>query len=691
MKEYPVESIRNVVLLGHSGSGKTSLAEAMLFASGATTRLGKVEEGTTVSDFEPEELRRHISVSAAVLPLEWKGHKINLIDAPGYTDFGGEAKGAIRAADAALLLVDASAGVEVGAELAWSYLEEDNLPRAIVIAKMDRENARFEPALASVREAFQGNFVVLHLPVGAQHDFKGVVDLVRHQAYLGDKGQAGDIPGDLKAPAEQAFSGLVEAAAEGNDELLMKYLDGETLTDAEVDAGLREAARSGKVMPVFAVAGTAQKGIQSLLDAIVTYLPSPKDAAPRTAVNPATGETETLEANANGPLAAQVFKTVADPYGKLSYFRVFSGTIHSDARVWNARSSAEERLGQLHIRRGKEQIAAPQLVAGDIGVALKLDSTQTGDTLCERGHPLQIGPIAYPSPLFMASLAPKTKTDLDKMGSALQRLLEEDPTLKMRRDPETGETIIEGMGDSHIDVAVRKMQQKFGVNLDVGVPKVPYRETITRSVQQHGRHKKQSGGRGQFGDVFIRFEPLDRGTGFEFADEVFGGSVPRQYIPAVEKGLREIIDAGVLAGYPTVDFKAALYDGSSHPVDSSEMAFKLAAHLAFKEGLPKAGPVLLEPVMHVNIIIPSQYAGDIMGDMNHRRGRVLGIDQQGTKTVIEAEVPQAEMMRYATDLRSMTQGRGIYNMEFARYEEVPPHQTQQIIDTRKKELAEERG
>ena len=691
MKEYPVESIRNVVLLGHSGSGKTSLAEAMLFASGATTRLGRVEEGTAVSDFEPEELRRHISVSAAVLPLEWKGHKINQIDAPGYTDFSGEAKGAIRAADAALLLVDASAGVEVGTELAWSYLEEDSLPHAIVIAKMDRENARFEPALASVREAFHGNFVTLHLPIGAQHDFKGVVDLVRHKAYLGDKGQVGDIPADLKAQAEQAFGSLVEAAAEGNDELLMKYLDGETLTDAEVDAGLREATKSGKVVPVFVVAGTAQKGIQSLLDAILTYLPSPKDVTPRTAVNPATGDTETLKADAAGPLAAQVFKTVADPYGKLSYFRVFSGTIHSDARVWNTRSNAEERLGQLHIRRGKEQIAVDKLVAGDIGVALKLDNTQTGDTLGDRGHPLQVGPISYPSPLFMASLAPKTKTDLDKMGSALQRLLEEDPTLKVRRDPETGETIIEGMGDSHVDVAVRKMQQKFGVNLDVGVPKVPYRETITRNVQQHGRHKKQSGGRGQFGDVFIRFEPLERGAGFEFADEVFGGSVPRQYIPAVEKGLREVIDSGILAGYPTVDFKAALYDGSAHPVDSSEMAFKLAAHLAFKEGLPKAGPVLLEPVMRVNIIVPSQYAGDIMGDMNHRRGRVLGIDQQGTKTVIEAEVPQAEMMRYATDLRSMTQGRGIYNMEFARYEEVPPHQTQQIIDARKKELAEERA
>lgn len=691
MKEYAVENIRNVVLLGHSGSGKTSLAEAMLYTTGATTRLGKVEDGTTVSDYEPEELRRHISVSTAVLPVEWNGHKLNLIDAPGYTDFAGEVKGAIRAADAALVLVDASSGVEVGTELVWGYLDEENLPRAVVIAKMDRENARFEQALNSVREAFSGvNLAIIHLPVGEQHGFNGVVDLVRRKAYTGDKGQAGDVPAGQKSAVDSAYDKLVEAAAEGDDEYLMKYLEGEPLTDEEVQRGLKEGIKSGKIVPVFTCAGTAMRGIQSMMDAMVSYLPSPKDAITRQATTPAD-QTETLKPNPTGPLAAQVFKTVADPYGKISYFRVFSGTISSDSRVWNARSGAEERLGQLHIRRGKEQITVDKLVAGDIGVALKLDSTTTSDTLCDRGHQLQLPVITYPNPVYMASLAPKTKTDLDKMGTAIQRLLEEDPTLKVRRESETNETIMEGMGESHIDVAVRKMQSKFGVNLDVGVPKVPYRETITRKIEQQGRHKKQSGGRGQFGDVYVRFEPRERGGGFEFIDEVVGGSVPRQYIPAVEKGLREVMDAGVLAGFPTVDFAAALYYGSSHPVDSSEMAFKLAAHIAFKEGLPKAGPVILEPVQTVTIIVPQQYAGDIMGDMNQRRGRVLGIDQQGTKTIVQAEVPLAEMMRYATDLRSMTQGRGIYTMEFARYEEVPAHLTQHIIDQHKKELAEERG
>ncbi len=692
MKEYKTANIRNVVLLGHGGSGKTSLAEAMLYASGGATRLGKVEEGTTVSDFEPEEVRRHISISTAIVPVEWNGHKINVIDAPGYTDFVGEVKGAIRAADAALVLVDASSGVEVGTELSWSYLDEEKLPRAVIIAKMDRENARFEQALAGLREAFNANFAVIQIPIGAQHDFKGVVDVSNGHAIVGDKGQPGEVPANMKAQCDKAYETLVEAAAEGDDEYLMKFLDGEALTEDEVHRGLHLAVKAGKVVPVFVVAGTAMQGVQALMDAIITYLPSPEEGVERVATKPNNDETVTLRADPAGPLAAQVFKSVADPYGKLSYFRVFSGTISSDSRVWNARSETEERLGQLQDRRGKEQINVDKVIAGDIGVAMKLDHTSTGDTLSsDRAHALILPPITYPNPVYMAALSPRTKTDLDKMGGAMQRLVEEDPTLRVRREVDTGETIMEGMGESHIDVAMRKLQQKFGVNVDSSVPKVPYRETITRKIEQQGRHKKQSGGRGQFGDVHIRFEPLERGSGFEFADEVVGGSVPRQFIPAVEKGLREIMDQGVVAGYPTVDFRAALYYGSSHPVDSSEMAFKLASHIAFKEGLPKAGPVLLEPIMHVVITVPQQYAGDIMGDMNQRRGRVLGIDQQSNKAVIEAEVPLAEMMRYATDLRSMTQGRGIYTMEFVRYEEVPAHLTSHIVDARKKELAEERG
>ncbi len=690
MKDYKVDQLRNVVLLGHGGSGKTSLSEAMLFDSGATTRLGKVEEGTTVSDFDPEEQRRRISVNTSVIPVEWKDHKLNILDAPGYADFVGDVKGSVRVADAAVIVVDASAGVEVGTELVWGYVEETNLPRVVLMSKLDRENTSFDRSLAQVREAFHGNFVPLQMPIGSQADFQGVVDLVTMTAYLGPKGNLGDVPADLQTQAATYRQHLIELAAEGDDELIMKYLEGEDLTEDEIQRGLRIGIKKGSIIPVLASAATANVGIQALLDAIINYLPSPAGMPPVEATNPATGLKETLTAVDAGPLAALVFKTAADPFvGKLTYFRVYSGTIESGVGVFNARAGQDERVGQVYVMRGKEQIPVPRIGAGDIGAVAKLAATTTGDTLCDRTHPLVLEGIEYPNPLYAAAIMPKTKTDLDKLSPALARLTDEDPTLRVRREIETGETILWGMGESHIDVAARRLQQKFGVNITTDVPKIPYRETITKTVQAHGRHKKQTGGRGQFGDVWIRFEPLPRGAGFEFVDEIFGGAVPRQYIPAVEKGLREIMERGMVAGYPTVDFRAALYDGGYHAVDSSEMSFKLAAHLAFKEGIPQANPVLLEPIMNVAITVPDQYTGDIMGDLNTRRARVQGMDQQGTKSIITAQVPLAELQRYATDLRSMTQGRGIFTMEFSHYEEVPAHLTQQIVEQAKREAEKE--
>jgi len=690
MKDYKVDQLRNIVLLGHGGSGKTSVSEALLFDTGATTRLGKVEDGTTVSDFDPEEQRRTISVNIASIPVEWQGHKLNVLDAPGYADFVGDVLGGVRVADAAVILVDASAGVEVGTELVWGYVEERKLPRMVLINKLDRENTSLDRTLTQVREAFPGHFVPLQIPIGSQSDFHGVVDLVSMRAYLGPKGEPGEVSADWQAQATTYRQQLIELAAESDDELIMKYLEGEDLTEDEIQHGLRVGIKKGAIIPVLVSSATANIGIQALLDAIIHYLPAPSHMPPVEATNPVTGLKESLPPIDGGPLAALVFKTTADPFvGKLSYFRVYSGAIESGGSVFNARAGQDERVGQVYIMRGKEQIPVTRIGAGDIGAVAKLAVTSTGDTLCDRTHPLMLEGIEYPNPLYAAAIMPKTKTDLDKLSPALARLIDEDPTLRVRREIETNETILWGMGESHIDVAARRLQQKFGVNISTEVPKIPYRETITKTVQAHGRHKKQTGGRGQFGDVWIRFEPLPRGAGFEFVDEIFGGAVPRQYIPAVEKGLREILERGVVAGYPTVDFRAVLYDGSYHPVDSSEMSFKLAAHLAFKEGIPQAGPVLLEPIMNVVITVPDTYTGDIMGDLNTRRARVQGMDQHGHKSVITAQVPLAELQRYATDLRSMTQGRGLYTMEFSHYEEVPAHLTQQIVEQAKREAEKE--
>ncbi len=689
MADRKVEQLRNVALVGHSSSGKTSLVEAMLFGAGVTTRLGRVDEGNTVSDFDPEEIRRHISVSISVLPVPFKEYQVNVLDTPGYVDFAGEVKSALRVADAAVFVVDAVAGPEVGTELAWGYADERSLPRLVFVNKMDRENASFQRTLEQLREKFEGTLIPIQLPMGEQSGFRGVVDVTRMKS-MGKDGKTEDCPPELSEAAESYRQALMEAAAEGDDELIEKYLGGESLSEDEIWRGLKVGARSGKVVPVLCGSASANLGMQSLLSAFVELLPSPADTGAFEATNPTNNNVETLTADAAGPLAAFAFKTLADPFvGKLTYFRVYSGTLNSDSRVICGRTGQEERIGQLYQVRGKEQSPVQKVVAGDIGAVAKLGDVRTGDTLCEKGHPLVLPRINFPNPVYGVAMFPVKQADLDKMGTTLQRLVEEDPTLVVKRDPDTNETILWGMGDSHIDVALRRAHQKFGTDLTSAAPRIPYRETIRKKVQVQGRHKKQSGGRGQFGDVWVRFEPLPRGDGFEFVDEIFGGSVPRNFIPAVEKGFNEIIHRGVLAGYPTVDFRAVLYDGSYHSVDSSEMAFKLAAHLAFKNGIPQALPVLLEPYYRISVTVPEQYTGDVMGDLTSKRCKVEGIDNARGKAVITAVGPLSELQRYATDLRSMTQGRGYYTMEYSHYEEVPSHIAEQVIARHKKEAGQE--
>jgi len=686
MKEYSTEQIRNIALLSHGSAGKTSLAEAMLFDTGALTRLGKVDEGTTVSDYDEEEIRRHISLSTSIVPCEWNGHKINALDTPGYLDFVGEVKGAVRVADGAVILLDAASGVEVGTDLVWNYADEQNLPRLVFVNKMDREHANFKNCLEALKERFEATFIPIQLPIGSQADLEGVVDLIALKAYRGLKAEEAETPASLQDEIDDYRLQLIEAAAESEDELIVKYLEGEELTEKEIRRGLKARIADRSVVPVLCGSAMANIAVQPLLQAIIEYLPSPADTEGIVATNPATGEEETLKPNELSPLAVLAFKTMADPYvGKLTCFRVYSGLMESDSRVFNSRSREEERIGQLYILRGKNQIPTDRIRAGDIGAVAKLAHTSTGDTLCDKGRPLVLASPVFPKPVFSVAVHPKTKADLDKMSTTLARLVEEDPTLQVEREPSTNETILSGMGESHVDIAARRLQQKFGVNITTSVPKVPYRETITKTTSAQGRHKKQTGGRGQFGDVFIRFEPLPRGSGFEFVDEIRGAAVPNQYIPAVEKGLREIMEKGVLAGYITTDFRAALYDGSFHTVDSSEIAFKLAAHLAFKKGIPEASPVLLEPIMNFTITIPEGFTGDVLGDLNSKRGRVQGMDQQRGMAIITAQAPLAEMQRYATDLRSMTQGRGIYTMEFSHYEEVPTHVAQKIIEEAKRE------
>ncbi|UCH85911.1 MAG: elongation factor G [Dehalococcoidia bacterium] len=675
MKEYAAENIRNVALTGHGSTGKTSLSEAMLFNAKAINRLGRVDDGNTTSDFDPDEVRRSFSVNLSVLPCEWQSNKLNILDTPGYADFVGEVKCGVRAADAAVIVVCGASGVQVGTEYAWIYADEQNLPRLVFINRMERENADFHQTLSQLQGMFGQKCVAFQLPLGAQADFRGVVDLLTMKAYVGEKGEAQEVPEELIEQAASLREKLVEAAAETDDALITKYLEGEDLTEDELRQGLKTGVCQGSLIPVLTGSATKNVAVTLLMDALCSYVPSPADMAV------AVKDGESIKADAKGPLAALVFKTTADPYvGRLTYFRVYSGTLKADSQAWNANKGSAERIGPLYLIRGKSQEQVSQVVAGDLGAVAKLAETSTGDTLTTREKSIILPGISFPEPAFSGAVHPKSKADLDKMGSALSRIAEEDPTLRVSRSQDTSETIMSGLGDSHVEVAVEKIRRKFGVDLEMTTPKVPYKETITAGSSAEYTHKKQTGGHGQYARVAIELEPLPRGSGFEFTNRIVGGVVPKQYISSVEKGIVEAMHEGVLARYPLIDMKATLFDGKDHPVDSSDIAFKIAAAAALKKGAQDAHPVLLEPIMNLQVAVPEANTGDVISDLNGKRAKVMGMTPEGTRTVIEAQAPMAEVQHYAADLRSMTQGRGSYSMQFSHYEEVPAHVVQHIIE-----------
>jgi len=685
MQQYGLDNIRNLVLLSHCGAGKTSLSEAILFTAGAISRLGKVDDGATTSDYDPDEVKRKISLNLAMLPCYWKGAKVNLIDTPGYSDFVGEVKAAIRVSEGAVIVVCAASGVEVGTEQVWAYSEEANLPRLILVNKMDRENANFYRAVDELQSKFGSRCLPVQLPIGAHHDFQGIVDLLAMKAYIGAKAEEAEIPSSMQTQVDSFREKLIEAIAEVDDRLIEKYLGGEEFSPEELSNGLRQAIISGRIVPIMVGSALQNVGINWLMDAIYNYLPSPKE---REVIIAGDLARQAVEPSQDAPLAALVFKTSADPYvGKLTYFRVYNGVIDSNSQVWNAAQGGVERIGQLFVLRGKTQEPVSQLGAGDMGAVAKLSLTNTGDTLCSRDKPVRIEPILFPEPAFSEAVYPKTKADLDKLGAALSRLSEEDPTLRVERDADTSETILSGIGETHLEVAAEKMMRKFGVGVELETPKVPYKETITVPAKAEYKHKKQTGGHGQYGHVFLALEPLSRGSGHEFVNKVVGGAIPRNYIPAVEKGVKEAIPEGVLARYPVVDIKTTVYDGSFHQVDSSDICFKIAGAGALRKGLSQGQPILLEPIMNIRVTVPEDFTGDIVGDLNTKRARVQGMTPEDGNNVIEAQVPLAEVLRYAIDLKSITQGRGSYTMEFSHYEEVPSHITQKIIATRQAEKA----
>ncbi len=678
MRVYRAEQIRNVALIAHQGSGKTSLADAALFDTGVVNRLGKVDDGSSISDADADEIKRKMSINLTVIPIEWRDSKINLLDTPGYADFSGEVMAALRVADAAVVVVSAEKGVEVGTELVWRYADQYELPRLAFVNKLDRDNTSYDRALQSLRAQFGNKVVPLTIAIGEQTGFSGVVDLVGGKAYTftGEKASADEIPAALKDTVARYREQLIESAVESDDELMTKYLEGEAITDDELRRCIKLGVAKGELVPALAGSIAKNIGVQPLLDAIVEYLPS---AAERAGTGAAAAAS-----------VAFVFKTVVDPQkGTLSLFRTYSGTVKSDSHVYNVNTSADERLGQLLISRGKLQENTTEVPAGDIGGVIRLAKTHTGDTLGGKDTE-KLPPIQLPQPAFTAAVHPKTQSDLDKMGTALTRIAEEDPTLHVSRDPESAETLIAGMGESHIDIAIERMQRRFGVEVVKADRRVPYRETIRKKARAEGRHKKQSGGHGQFGDVWLEVEPLPEGEkDFVFENKIVGGVVPKEYVPGVEKGVAESLKQGFLAGYRMVHVKVALVDGKYHPVDSSSQAFEVAAHLGMKEAIAQAGPTLLEPIMNVTITVPDANMGDINSDLNTKRARILGMEPvPGGLQRITAQVPMAEMLHYATDLRSITQGRGSFTMEVSGYEEVPSNIQQQIVEAAKKEKEE---
>ncbi len=689
MHHYPIEKIRNVVFLSHSGAGKTSLTEAILFATGTINRLGKVDEGTTTSDSDPEEIKRKISINLSILPCVWKDIKLNLIDTPGYPDFVGEVKAGLRVSEGAIIVVCAASGVEVGTEQVWKYVTDAGLPCLIWINKMDRDNADFFRTVEEIQSKLSQKCLPFQLPIGSQKELKGIVDLLTLKGH-GISSQEIEIPPSIYEQAKAYREKLVEVAVEEDDALIAKYLEGEEISEEEISRGLSQSIVQKKIIPILTGSALTGIGIVSLLDSICSYLPAPNKRGPVTATNPIAESKEEIEPSSSSPLAALVFKTSTDPYvGKLNYFRVYSGKIFSNSQVWNATKNVMERIGQLFIVRGKTQEPVPQLAAGDIGAVAKLTVTTTGDTFASRDRPLLLSPIEFPKPVFGLAVYPKSKADLDKMSTILPKLCEEDPTLQVRRETDTNEIIVFGLGETHLEAMAERMQRKFGVEVKLELPKVPFKETISVPVKAEYKHKKQSGGRGQYGHVFLELEPLPRGSGFEFTERIFGGAIPSNYIPAVEKGVNEARQEGVLAGYPVVDVRVTLYDGSYHPVDSSDISFKIAGAQALKRGLSQGQPILLEPIMNLTISVPENFTGDILSDLNTKRGRVLGMTRENGMSVIQAQAPLVEILRYAIDLRAITQGRGSYTVEFSHYEELPPHLAQKIIAERQTEKSKE--
>ena len=693
MKVYDAASLRNIALVGHSGSGKTQLVSALLFDAGAVNRLGKVDEGTTVTDYDEEEIARKHTLSASVAYAEWNKTKINFIDTPGMANFLSDARAALRVADAALLVVDAVAGVEVSTEKVWEAAQELSLPCIVALNRMDRERASLNRSLESLRGVFGRMVVPIQLPIGEEKGFRGVVDLVAMKAltFANDasgKPVDGSIPGDMMGTAEAAREALIEMVAEADDALMEKFFDAGTLSQDDLIVGLKRGVAAGRIVPVVLTSATTNIGMQPLLDTIVAYLPSPAERPLK--ARTLDGEEVEIPTKDGGGASAFVWKTVADPFaGRITLFRVISGTLKADSTVQNVAKDSPERLGHLLLLQGKNQTNMPEIKAGDIGAVAKLKETQTSDVLADKGSAASIPAIRFPEPVISYAIEPKSRGDEEKISTALHRLQEEDPTINYTRDAQTKELLLAGQGQSHIEVTVAKLKRRFGVEVTLKLPRIPYRETIKATVEAHGRHKKQTGGHGQFGDCKVKFEPLPAGSDFEFVNDIFGGSIPRQFVPAIEKGIQDSRMRGFLAGYPMVDFRASVFDGSFHPVDSSEMSFKMAGSLAFKDGMARARPTLLEPVMNVEVYAPSDYAGDLMGDLNSRRGRIGGMDTRGAMTIIRAKVPMSEMLTYEQHLTSATGGRGSYHMEFDHYEEVPSHLHAKIIAASKQERGAE--
>lgn len=665
MKTYDTKHLRNICLVGHGGAGKTSLTETFLFNSGVINRIGKIVEGNTVSDFLPEEVKHKVSISTSLIPIEWQGVKVNVLDTPGYLDFFGEVKSALRVAECGVLVLCGVSGLEVQAEITLNVMERQRIPRVIFVNKLDRKNANFGKVLEQLKDAYPlARFVPLQIPMGQEEGFEGIVDIIESKEYVYDAHGSGkvsvkELTAEYQTEAELLRDQLAEAVAEADDEILTKYLDGERLTEEDLQTALRQALKLNLVIPVLCGSAYRNIGMTKIMDFLAEFIPAPEVVPEK---------------------AALVFKTLADPYvGKMSFFRVYGGKFNAETLVYNSSRGLEEKIGQPFYLRGKTQEPIGSVSAGDIAVVAKLQEVRTGDTLCGKDHPVNLQGIDFPVPTLSVAIEPKTKGDEDKLSSALARLVDEDPTIKISKNTETKELLLTGLGEMHLEIFLEKLTRKFGVAVSMRVPRVPYRETIRKSVKVEGKHKKQTGGHGQYGHVWINIEPAE-GKNFEFAEAIFGGSVPKQYIPAVEKGIREAMAEGTMVGYPVTDIKVTLCDGSYHAVDSSEMAFKLAAIIAFRKGVEQAKPTLLEPVVEAEITVPEAFMGDVIGDINGKRGKVLGMDTASENyQVIRAHVPQAEMMRYTIDLRSLTQGRGSFTMEFIQYEEVPGKLSETLV------------